>query len=111
MMDEVLQRFSHLGEIIFDLLDETNLENCKKVCRSWKNFIDDPNKKFLWIQTIKKHEKSNYIKRFISGEPKWRKLKLQDLKSFAEKLKCDYKNRSICMNQSCTLFISKENDW
>ena len=55
-MEEVLSRFSHLGEEIFDSLDEDSLENCKKVYWTWKNFIEDPNQKFLWIQRIKAYE-------------------------------------------------------
>ena len=53
IMEDVLLRFPQIGEEIFDSLDEESLENCKKVCRIWKNFIEDPNQKFKWIQAIK----------------------------------------------------------
>ena len=101
-MEEILQRFSHLGETIFDLLDEKYLNFCKKVSRSWKNFIDDPNKKFHWIQIIKEHERNIYIKRFLRTEQinlKWSRLTLRDLKNFVENLRCDHKKRSILFLQ------------
>ena len=53
-MEEVLLRFPYVGEEIFDLLDEKSLENCKSVCKTWKNFIEHPNQKFFWIQIIRK---------------------------------------------------------
>ena len=54
-MEEVLLRFPKIGEEIFDSIDEESLENSKKVCRFWKNFIEDPNQKLIWIQAIKLH--------------------------------------------------------
>jgi hypothetical protein len=98
-MEEVLLRFSHLGEGIFDLLDEKTLQKCRKVGRTWKCFIEDPNQKLLWIQIIKKHEKTiedyrrNYnLKRFISSPQKWSKLRIQNLREFAKKLEKDLVN-------------------
>ena len=92
-MEEVFLRFSHLGEGIFDLLDEKNLQKCRKVGRTWKRFIEDPNQKLLWIQIIKKHEKTIYLKRFISSPQKWSKLRIQNLREFAKKLEKDLVNR------------------
>ena len=88
-MEEVLLRFSHLGEGIFDLLDEKTLQKCRKVGRTWKRFIEDPNQKLLWIQIIKKHEKTIDLKRFISSPQKWSKLRIQNLREFAKKLEKD----------------------
>ena len=38
-MDEVLLRFPHLGEQIFQSLDFENLSNCTRVSKCWDNFI------------------------------------------------------------------------
>ena len=97
-MEEVLLRFHYIGEEIFDSLDDKSFEKCKKVSRSWKNFIGNPHQKFLWIKTIKVHEKNAIIKpngwwgkspleKFISGpKPNWRKLTIKDLKEIVNKL-------------------------
>ena len=66
MMEEVCLRFPDIGEVILDFLNEKSLENCKKVGRAWKSFIENPNQKFLWIQIIKKHEKDLIIKKYIT---------------------------------------------
>ena len=74
-MEEVLLGFQHIGEEIFDSLDEKSLENCKKVCKAWTNFIGDSNQKFIWIQTIKAYEQNViirgynnfHLKRYING--------------------------------------------
>ena len=104
-MEEVFSRFPHIGEDIFDLLDEKSLENCKKVCRIWKKFIDDPNQKLKWIQEIKENEKNAVIrvsktfediplKDFMSGpKPKWSKLRILDLREFVNRLN-NVKNES-----------------
>ena len=62
-MEEVFSRFSHLGEEIFDLLDEESIKNCKKVSKTWKNFIESPNQKVKWIQIIR-----NYGKQALIGD-------------------------------------------
>ena len=85
-MEEVLLRFPHIGEAGFDCLDEKSLENCRKVCRTWKNFIEDPNQKLLWIQMIKKHEKTINMKNYIKSPRKWSKLGIQNLREFGKKL-------------------------
>ena len=101
-MEEVLLRFHHIAEEIFDSLDGRSLKNCKKACRTWKNFICDPNQKFMWIQIIKAHEESAYLglgplKNRINGpKPKWSKLRIQSLKDFVNRLKLEKdKTRTI----------------
>ena len=54
-MEEIITRFPHLGEQIFDQLNRKNLQKCRKVEESWKIFID--RQKFPWIRVIKKHLK------------------------------------------------------
>ena len=95
-MEDVLLRFPYIGEKMFALLDEKSLDNCRKVCKTWKCFIEDPSQKFKWIEIIKGHEKEAHLRfcfvrtpleYFISGQkPKWSKLKIQDLRAFVEQL-------------------------
>ena len=40
-MDEVILRFPHLGEQIFQELEVGSLLHYKQVSRSWKNFIEN----------------------------------------------------------------------
>ena len=97
-MEEVLSRFPLIGEEIFVSLDEGSLKNCKKVCKTWKNFIEDPNQNFMWIQSIQEHENNAIVKdtkwekefplkTFIGGpKPNWSKLQIQELKEFVNEL-------------------------
>ena len=47
-MEEVLARFSHLGDKIFQNLNSHSLIRCKEVSRTWENFM--------------KVEKSSYLR-------------------------------------------------
>ena len=90
-MEELLLRFPDIGEVIFDLLDEESLQNCREVCRTWKNFIEDPNQKFLWIHIITSYEKYSFLKNYISdthmsGQQKWKELRIQELRKIANSL-------------------------
>ena len=50
-MEEVIARFPHLGEQIFQQLDYQNLVRCKMVSRSWLSCVED--QKFYYIRLIK----------------------------------------------------------
>ena len=52
-MEELLLRIPGLGENIFSQLDNKSLADCKKVCKTWNNFISD--QKFPSIRLIQKH--------------------------------------------------------
>ena len=52
-MEELLLRIPGLGENIFSQLDNKSLADCKKVSKSWNNFISD--QKFPSIRIIQKH--------------------------------------------------------
>lgn len=54
-MEEIITRFPHLGEQIFDQLTGEDLQRCREIEESWKIFIDS--QKFPWIRAIKKHLK------------------------------------------------------
>ena len=85
-MEEVLLRFPHIGEKIFESLDKKSFENCGKVCKPWKNFIEHPNQKFKWIKIIKSYEKKITLKNWISTPYTWSKLGIQNLRKFANSL-------------------------
>ena len=39
-MEEVIARFPHLAEYIFNSLSNKTLADCRKVNKAWKGFID-----------------------------------------------------------------------
>ena len=62
-MEEIISRFSHLGEKIFAQLDNLSLARCREVSKTWKTFLDG--QKFLHIRSIQSYiEKKHKI-----GEP------------------------------------------
>ena len=50
-MEEIISRFSHLAEKIFEELDNYNFIQCKVISQSWENFIEGS--KFAYIKLIK----------------------------------------------------------
>ena len=78
-MEEVILRFSHLGEKIFAQLDNLSLARCREVSSIWKTFLDQ--QKFLHIRRIqsyieKKLKMFGIIKKkqkYEFGEP-WKKF-------------------------------------
>ena len=50
-MEEVILRFPHLGEQIFESLSNEDLIKCKEVGRSWLRFIEQRN--YPWIRIIR----------------------------------------------------------
>ena len=50
-MEVTILRFSHLSEGIFNLLDNQNLLKCKKINKSWQDYLDK--QKFFEIRKIK----------------------------------------------------------
>lgn len=56
-MEEVFLRFPHLGESIFQNLDNQNLSKCLEVGQSWKSFIDCAN--LMWIRIKRKYPLQN----------------------------------------------------
>ena len=48
-MEEVLLRFHHIGERIFELIDDKNLMKCKNVSKTWRQNIPEES----WIRIIK----------------------------------------------------------
>ena len=56
-MEEVLLRFPHLAESVFEELDNQNLSKCLEVGHSWKLFIDYYN--LVWTRIKKKYPLQN----------------------------------------------------
>ena len=48
-MEEVLLRFPHIGERIFDLVEDKDLIKCKNVSKTWRQLIPEK----YWIRIIK----------------------------------------------------------
>ena len=70
-MEEVLLRFSHLGERIFDSLDDKSLTKCQNISRTWNHFILD--QKFTWVRIVKKYVKESNVS-YKKSSPKWKKM-------------------------------------
>ena len=49
-MEEVLFRFSHLSEEIFDKLDNESLARCREVSKAWCTYLDG--QRFLQIRKM-----------------------------------------------------------
>ena len=56
-MEEVFLRFVHLGEQIFEQLDNKDLKKCNKVNKSWNEFTSAI--KLPWIRMIKEYVESS----------------------------------------------------
>ena len=50
-MDNLILRFPHVVEQIFEQLDDKSLVKCREVEKSWKKFIDERN--YPWIRIVK----------------------------------------------------------
>ena len=49
-MEDLITRFQHISEQIFEQLDNKSLTTCRKVSKSWQKFVD--NKNFAWIRIV-----------------------------------------------------------
>ena len=49
-IEELMLRFPHLPEQIFQKLDNSSLFKCREVVRSWKNLIDGKN--YTWLRVV-----------------------------------------------------------
>ena len=52
-MENIFQRFPHLGEAILSNLDNENLVSCNGINQDWQDFIAQ--QKLPWIRMIKKY--------------------------------------------------------
>ena len=81
---DMLRRFPHIGEQIFDSLDNPSLLKCKEVSRSWHDFIDE--QRFPWVRMIQKYVKESN-KNYTDCPKHWCQLfmgiNVKSLKCFA----------------------------
>ena len=59
---ELILRFPHLAEAMFEILDDQSLTSCRLVEKSWKNLIDSKN--YSWERIVKRSnlEQGNLLK-------------------------------------------------
>ena len=67
-MEEVIARFPHLAEYIFNSLSNKTLADCRKVNKAWKGFIDS-----------KRFYKKFYKKRIEDGKRRQQSASIQNL--------------------------------
>ena len=65
-MEEVLSRFGHLGQNVFEKLDDLTLLKCKEVTRTWKTFIDVEKIAVLRVVEIKSNAPRAFIKKILN---------------------------------------------
>ena len=57
-MENIFQRFPHIGEAILSHLDNENLANCNGINQDWQDFLGQ--QKLFWIRMIKKYVGSSH---------------------------------------------------
>jgi len=99
-MKNFLIRFPHLGQGIFEILDDESLAKCKGVSKSWSFFMDG--ERFFWKKIIQK-----LIKNYDDFQKSWNiAVKNADVEMLKE-LGCVVKNfLSIHPSKKC---LDKEN--
>ena len=56
-MDELFIRFPHIGQEIFNELDNKDLAKCRAISQSWRKFIDE--EKISWNRILSKYSLRN----------------------------------------------------
>ena len=97
---DMLTRLPHIGEKIFDSLDNQSLLKCKEVSRTWYDFVGD--QKFPWVRMIKTYVKESN-KKYTECPKHWhklfRKINTQQVKKFACKIE---KKIALKISLNCT---------
>ena len=92
-VEEVLNRFPHIGEQIFKNLNDQNLAKCREVCDPWMTFLDS--ERLIWTRIILSHiEETNSWnwEKFIST------TSTPMLCNVARRIRLFYKSEQICTN-------------
>ena len=100
-MEEIISRFSHLSEKIFNLLDNNGLEKSRKVDRHWNVYI--ANQKFYSIRIIK-----TTVEQFREVGPAWNnffaKCTTKSITDLLKALQCFYLEQKMSRGlTNCTL--------
>ena len=105
-MEEILLRFPHLSQRIFDLLDNNGLEKSKEVDRYWNIYIVE--QKFYSIRIIKAT-----VKQFQEVGPAWNALFAQsttkiitDLQKAVQTFYEEHKHTTYSQVSNCTIYCS-----
>lgn len=103
-MEDLLSRFPHIGEIIFENLDDQSILSSKQVSKSWYNFINC--QKFPWIRIVKNYVKESN-KDYTQNPKKWKKLfrnfsvkSVRDFAYFVHKITVKDRKNSIRYHKS-----------
>ena len=87
---DMLTRLPHIGEKIFDSLDNPSLLRCKEVSKTWYDFIDD--QKFPWVRMIKTYVKESN-KTYTECPKHWhslfRRTNTEHVRKFASEIRKD----------------------
>ena len=65
-MEEILKRFPQIGEKIILQLNDDDIQNCRRINKSWKNFIDNPSQKQISIRIIQAYERFTHLQKYVS---------------------------------------------
>ena len=76
-MEEVILRFPHLIEQIFEKLDNKSLTKSRKVSISWKNVID--NQRYYWIRNVQKQINGYQDSVIVNKSSILRNMKIENL--------------------------------
>ena len=103
-MEEIILRFSHLSEKIFNLLDNNGLEKSRKVDRYWNVYI--AKQKFYSIRIIK-----TTVEQFQEVGPAWNtlfaKCTTKSITGLLKALQCFYLEQKMSQGlTNCTLVYS-----
>ena len=86
-MEEILKRFPQIGEKIFLQLSDDDLQNCRRVNKFWKYFIDNPSQKQICIRNVQGYEKCTHLQKYISTRGDWNVLKCEELGGLIKDIK------------------------
>ena len=80
---DLIERFSHIAEQIFEHLDNKSLANCRGVAKTWQEFIDNRNlpwKRIMKIETLHRWGNTNLHVAAKTGQTKMFKEIIQSEK-------------------------------
>ena len=93
-------RFPHISQMIFEILNIKDLENCRKVCKSWLGCIDNQN--ILWNKVARKEDADKVFK-FVceKGNSKMARYLIQKSDEFKININPKYKLGWTSFHYAC----------
>ena len=86
-MEEILKRFPQIGEKIILQLSDEDIQNCRRINKFWKYFIDNPSQKQICIRNVQGYEKCTHLQKYISTRGDWNVLKCEELGGLIKDIK------------------------